>query len=132
MRSFRGWGRLAARLMPLWMSSDCGKNVAGLLWHGADDVLVEVTGDVAFEAADGFAATLALGDAAVHVVACARIPAQSAENDRVERGVGLAVASAVQPAALGLARGSLNRTGAAQCGEGCLAAQPVRVVMRRL
>ena len=61
---------------------------------GRDD-LVDLTGDVALQAADGFASGFAFGDAASEVVAGAGVPAQPEQSDAVERGVGSAVAAGV-------------------------------------
>jgi hypothetical protein len=67
---------------------------------GAGDGLIELAGDGAFEATDGFAAGLALGDGSVEVVAGVGVPAQAGQDDGGERGVGLPVAAAVEAAAL--------------------------------
>ena len=63
---------------------------------GLGDDLVDLAGDVAFQAADGFTAGLALGDASVDVGAGAGVPAQAGQDDGVERGVGLPVARGVR------------------------------------
>jgi hypothetical protein len=97
------------------------------LGWGGDD-LVDLAGDVALGAADGFAPGFAFGDAAGEVVAGAGVPAQPGQSDAVERGVGLAVAAAVQAVTVGLARGCLLRADAAQGGERGLAAESVGVV----
>src|SRR5690606_19375637 len=76
--------------MLLWMSSGEFK----MVWCGDD--LVELAGDVAFEAADDLLLGLALLGASFHVGAGAGVPAQAAEHDPVEGGVGLAVAASVQ------------------------------------
>ena len=90
--------------------------------------MVDLAGDVSLEAADGFAAGLAFGDAAGEVVAGTGIPAQAGQGDAVERDVGLSVTPAIEPVAGGFARGGLLGTDAAQRGEGCLAAEPIGVV----
>jgi len=82
-------------LMLLWMSS------GGLKLVRVDE-LVELTGDVAFEASHDLLLGQAFLGASLGVGAGARVPAQSAEHDPVESGVGLAVA-AVEPVAAGLA-----------------------------
>ncbi len=99
---------------------------------GCED-LVDLKGDVTFQTADGFAAGFAFDDAAGEVVAGgvvagADIPAQAAQGDAVERGVGLSVTAAIESVAGDFARGCLLGTDAAQRGEGCLAAEPVGVV----
>src|SRR3712207_2887446 len=108
--------------MPLWMSSGSW----GECWPG--DELVDLSGDVAFEAADGFASGLAVGDAPVDVGACALVPAQPRYDDGVERGVGLPVAASVETASLRLAGRHFDRTDAAEGGERCLAGETLRVV----
>src|SRR5918997_879604 len=62
-----------------------------------------LTCPLALEAADRFAAGFAFGDAAGEVVAGAGVPAQPGQGDAVERGVGLAVATTVEPATAGSA-----------------------------
>ena len=62
------------------------------------------------------------------VGAGAGVPAQPAEHDAVEGGVGLAVAAAVEPVPVGLAGGGGDRGDAAEHGERGLGAQPVGVV----
>ena len=57
--------------------------------------MVDLAGDVSLEAADGFPAGFAFGDAAGEVVAGTGIPAQAGQGDAVERGVGLAVTPAI-------------------------------------
>ena len=110
------------RLMPLWMSSGGG------VWSGRCNDLVDLAGDVAFQAAQSLTAGLAFGDAPGKVGAGLWIPAQTRERDAIQRGVGLAVAAAVQAQADGLAGGHLDRAGAAQRGVGGFAAQPLGVV----
>src|SRR5918995_285765 len=91
--------------MPLWMSSGTSARW-GLGWLG--DELVDLAGDVALQAADGFPAGLAVGDA----------PGE----------VGASVATAVEPATLGLAGGGLDRADAAERGEGCFVVEALGVV----
>jgi hypothetical protein len=79
---------------------------------GRED-LVDLAGEVAFEAADGFAAGFAFGDAAGEVLAGAGVPAQPGQGDAVERGACLSVAAAVEPMTVGPARGRLQRADAA-------------------
>ena len=83
-------------LMPLSMSSRG--------WWGAclQDDRVGLAGDVAFQAADGFAVGLAFGDAPFDVGPGAGVPSQTGQRDDVERGVGLPVVATVESSALGL------------------------------
>src|ERR687885_850476 len=105
------------------MSSRCR-----LGWRWGGDDLVDLPGYVSLEAADGFAAGFAFGDAPGEVVAGAGVAAQSADGDAVERAIGLAVAAAVQPATVGFAGGGFQGVDPAQGGEGGLAVQSVGVV----
>jgi hypothetical protein len=84
---------------------------------GSDDDRVELSGDVAFEAADGFASGLSFGDASLDVAAAACLPAESGKDDRVESRVGLTVTAAVEPSALCLARGGFHRAHPAERGK---------------
>src|SRR6187200_693319 len=108
--------------MPLWRSSGGG------VWSGLCDDLVDLAGDVAFQAAQGLTAGLAFGDAPGKVGAGLWIPAQTRQRDAIQRSVGLPVAAAVQAQAGGLAGGHLDRAGAAQRGVGGFAAQPLGVI----
>ena len=114
-----------SRLMPLWMSS-CTSARWGLGWLG--DELVDLAGDVALQAADGFPAGLAVGDAPGEVGAGVGIPAQPGEHDGVQGAVGASVTTAVEPATLGLAGGGLDRADAAERGEGCFVVEALGVV----
>src|SRR6266540_5420516 len=88
----------------------------------------DLAGDVALEAAQDLLLGLALGGAPGEVVAGGLVPAQPDDHDAVQRRVGLAVTTAVQPVADGLARGGIHWRGAAEGGERGLAAQPHGVV----
>jgi hypothetical protein len=99
--------------MPLCLSSGFGQ-VCGLGWL---DESVDLAGGVALEAADGFAAGFFFCLAAFEVVAGAGIPAQAADDDAVQGGVGLPVTAAVVAVALGFAGGCLDGADAAERGE---------------
>src|SRR6266511_2313552 len=88
----------------------------------------DFSGHVALEAADDLLLGLALGGAPGEVVAGGLVPAQPHDHDPVERGVGLAVAAAVEPIPAGLAGGGLDGGAAAQRGERGFAAEPAGVV----
>ena len=60
-------------------------------------------GELSFEAADGFAATLAFAAFAFEVGACRCVVAGLCDRDAVEGGVELSVAAAVEPVTLGAA-----------------------------
>src|SRR5690606_8523200 len=108
--------------MLLWMSSGEFK----MVWCG--DELVELAGDVAFEAADDLLLGHAVFGASFHVGAGAGVPAQAADGDPVERFVGLSVAAAVEAVPVGLAGRGGDRGGAAEHGERRLGSEPVVVV----
>jgi len=61
---------------------------------------VETAGDVALEAAAGFAGGLAFGDAPGEVVAAGLVVAGAGEHHGVQRVVGVAVAALVEPVPL--------------------------------
>src|SRR5690606_14532949 len=103
--------RRGAGGMLLWMSSSEFK----IVWCG--DELVELAGDVAFEAADDLLLGQAVFGASFHVGAGAGVPAQAADGDPVERFVGLSVAAAVEAVPAGLAGRGGDRGGTAEHGE---------------
>src|SRR5271168_4665869 len=65
--------------------------------------VVDLAGDVAFEAADDFALGFPFAGSPGRVVAGARAAAQPADCDEVERAVGLAITAVVEPVAACLA-----------------------------
>jgi len=99
--------------MPLCLSSGFGQ-VSAFGWL---EEAVDLAGGVAFEAADGFAAGFSFCLAAFEVVAGAGIPAQAADHDAVQGGVGLPVTAAVEAVAVGFAGGCLDGADAAEGGE---------------
>src|SRR5665647_968288 len=106
------------------MSSGWGEFLfAGLCERGVD-----LAGDVAFEAAHDLAFALALAGAAVNVGPGRLVVAHADEDDAVECGVGLAVAAPVGPVAVCLARGGVDRGGAAEHREGGFGAESFGVV----
>jgi hypothetical protein len=83
-----------------------------LLWMckvEVDEFLVDLAGDVALEAADDVASAEALGLAALGVGAGGGVPAESADGDAVEGGVGGSVAGSVEAVSVGVSAG---------CGDG--------------
>jgi hypothetical protein len=87
---------------------------------------VEAAGEVALEAADGFAVSLAFADASVDVVDRGRVGSAPGDEDVVEGAVQLAVAAAVEAVSDGLAGGGGDRCCARESGErrfGCEAAR---------
>ncbi len=94
-----GWGRqviirTTRGCQPVEGSDPTHDRLAGGCWLG--EVLVDLAGHVAFEAADDFAGGAALGSSAGHVAASLLVIAHSGDDDPVERRVGVAVASVVQ------------------------------------
>jgi hypothetical protein len=77
----------------------------------------EAAGEVALEAADGFAGALAFGSFAVQVGAGLGVAAGAGDGDAMDRGVDLAVAAAVQAMAVGLAGADGDRRDAGGAGE---------------
>src|SRR6266496_1561519 len=106
------------------MSSGSGE----FLFPGLCERGVDLAADVAFEAALDLAFALALAGAAVDVGPGRLVVAHADEDDAVECGVGLAVAAPVEPVAVCLARGGVDRGGAAEHREGGLGAEPFGVV----
>jgi hypothetical protein len=81
----------------------------------------DVAGEVAFEAADGFAGGLAFGAAAGDVVLGLGVAARASDDHAVKRGVDLAVAALVEALATGVARAGGDRRdagGTRQLGRG--------------
>ena len=77
-----------------------------------------MAGEVAFEAADGFAAGLALAGAPLDVGGCWRVDRAADHDDRVEGAVELAVAAAVEAVADRLAGLGWDRCAAGEPREG--------------
>src|SRR3954452_20044059 len=81
----------------------------------------DVAGEVALEAADGFAGGLAFGAAPVDVVLGLGVAAGAGDDDAVQCGVDLAVAALVEALSLGVAGAGgdwRNAGGAGQLGWG--------------
>ncbi len=91
---------------------------------------VELAGDEAFEAADGFFFGLALGEAAFGVAAGSFAVSEPDDDDHVQGSVGVAVAGEVESVTLGAPAGCGDRRGSAQVSEGRLGAEAVDVVAR--
>src|SRR3954471_5040208 len=89
----------------------CGRRV--VLAEEAEDLAC----DIALEAAHDLRLRLSLPGPAPDVVDGGLVEAHACDDDAVEGGVGLPVAAAVQPVAVGPAAGRRDRTGAAQLGE---------------
>ena len=96
----------------------------------ASQCAVELSGDEAFEAADGFFFGFALGEAAVGVAAGSFAVAEPDDDDHVQGPVGVAVGGEVEPVTLGAPARRGDRRGCAQVSERRLSAEPVDVVAR--
>src|SRR5690242_369289 len=100
---------------------------------GFDDVLpgegvVDLAGDIAFEAAEDVSFGQTFGGAAGDVVAGALVVAHADQDDGVQGAVGGAVTAAVEAVAVSASRGCGDGGDAGQMGEGCFRAQAVGVV----
>ncbi len=91
---------------------------------------VELSGDEAFGAEDGFFFGFALGEAAVGVAAGSFAVAEPDDDDHVQSAVGVAVACEVESVTLGAPARRGDRRDGAQVGERRLSAEPVDVVAR--
>ena len=67
---------------------------------GGFEVLVELSGEVSFEAADDLSFGFAFFEAPLHVVAGGLVIAESDDDDLVEGGVGLPVSASVESVSL--------------------------------
>src|SRR5215218_4682103 len=95
-------------------------------WGGLGEEVPEASGEVAFEAADGFLGALAFGAFAGDVVLGLGVAAQAGDGDAVDGGVDLAVAAAVQAVPVGLARADRDRSDAGGARELGIAGEPAR------
>lgn len=108
--------------MLLCMSSSLGCGEVG------EDGRVDLPGDIAFEAAHDVLLGQPFGCSPGDVGACRFVVAHARDDSHVERGVGRAVAAAVEPVSVGATRARGDRCRRAQVGEGRFAAQPLGVV----
>jgi len=92
---------------------------------------VDLSGDVALQAADDLRLGQALGGAPLDVGSGGRMVAHADDHDAVQGGVGLAVTAAVQAVADGRAGGGFGRRRSAEHGEGGLGAEALWVVACR-
>src|SRR5829696_200066 len=94
-------------------------------WGGLGEEVPEASGEVAFEAADGFLGALAFGAFAGDVVLGLGVAAQAGDGDAVDGRVDLAVAAAVEAVAVGLARADGDRGNAGGARELCVGGEAV-------
>src|SRR3954451_14680111 len=116
--------KLSARaLMLLCRSSSFRYRLSRLAKMGED-----LPCDVALEAAHDLRLRLSFGGATADIVDSGLVTAHPCNDDPVEGGIGLAIASAVQPVAAGLAAGGRHRAGAAHFGECRFRADALRII----
>src|ERR1700754_3563108 len=101
----------------LWVSSG-GRDG----WLPACEDLVDLSGDVPFEAADDLLLGLAFGSASGNVGAGVRVPGHAGDGEDVEGIVRLAIAAAIEAITHGLAGTGRNGCDAAEVSERGLAA----------
>ena len=89
-----------------------------------------MAGERPFDAAARFPGGLARCEQPLVVGACLGVVADPLEGDDVQCPVELAIAASVQPVASLLAARGIDRTGAGERGEGCLAPHPAGVAAR--
>ena len=89
---------------------------------------VELAGDVALEAADGFGFGLAFGAASLEVVAGCGVVGEPGDHDAPERAVGLTVTTTAESMPLLFAARGVERRGSAESGEGSFVVDPARVL----
>ena len=93
-----------------------------------DEDVVDLAGDVAFQASDDLGFGQAFLGAAFGVGAAAGVVAEPVEHHDVEGVVGVAVAAAVEAVSVGAAAAGRDRGDAAQVGERGFGGDPVGVV----
>ena len=81
------------------------------------ELVVDLAGDVALEAADGFFLGASLCESTVDVGAGAFIADHAGDDDVSERGVGVAVAAAVESVSFLFAAGGVDRGDPAEVGK---------------
>src|SRR4051812_2251419 len=86
----------------------------------AAEMSVDLAGDEPFEAADDLALRQSFSEALAEIGECRRMTAHADDHDTVEGGVGLPIATAVQPVAGRHPAGGGDRTDPAQFRKSCL------------
>jgi hypothetical protein len=95
----------------------CQEIDVGRVGWGRLEEVPDAAGEVALEAADGLGAGLALGALAGDVGLRFGVAAQPRDRDAVDGGIDMAVATAVEPMAVGVARADWDRCDAAGASE---------------
>ena len=90
-----------------------------------------MTNYIAFETTNDLRLAHPLSGAAMHVLPCSEVMTKPDQNNSIESGIGLPVATPVQPVPVGLSRGGRNWIHAAQRGEGRLGVDALRVTAGR-
>ena len=93
-----------------------------------DEDVVDLAGDVAFQASDDLGFGESFLGAALGVGAASWVVAEPVEHDDVEGVVGVAVAASVESVSVGAAAAGRDRRDAAQVGERGFGGDPVGVV----
>ena len=93
-----------------------------------DEDVVDLAGDVAFQASDDLGFGESFLGAALGVGAASGVVAEAVEHDDVEGVVGVAVAASVESVSVGAAAAGRDRRDAAQVGERGFGGDPVGVV----
>src|SRR5919202_2074851 len=89
---------------------------------------VDLASQVALQAANDLRLGEPLGGPSRDVVLGTWVPTHPADGEQIERPIGVAIATAVEPMAGGPARGGRQRRDSTQPGKGALALQPLRVI----
>src|SRR5215217_8862540 len=110
------------------ISRDAPMSRKGWPGQGVEDEGIELPGQSSLHAPQDLLAAVAHGGAFGRVGAAAWVVHEAVVGDRPQGAVGGAVTAAVQPVPGGLARGGLDRAGAADGSEGGLTVEPVGVV----
>src|SRR3954447_24252387 len=89
---------------------------------------VELAGDVALEAADGFGFGLAFGAAPLEIATSRGIVGEAGDHDAPEGAVGLTVAAAAESMPLLFAARRIEWRGSTESGEGSVVVDPTGVL----
>ena len=109
-------------VMLLWMSRYLSDFLHRALQGGEN-----LASDVSFEATDDLSLAHSLCGVTAHVCPGTAVIKKPDDNDAIERGVGLSMATAVEPMPVGFAGGSRYGIDPAQGGEGSLGMETLGV-----
>src|SRR5918912_3553158 len=116
-------------LMLLCVSRRAGGRIRRL--RCGAEIAEDLAGHEALQAADDLGLALPLGCTSPDVVEGGLVAAHAGDDDPVESGVGLVMSAAVEPMPGCLAARGRDRTGAAQLGKSCFAADPIGVIANK-